>query len=129
MVLSDPWCCVRYNVGEDKDGINSGTSGMEGYGFRHVDLSELFSQIHGRGGGFSLFSNGGGRRFGEQRDSSSFLALSLVILFISLIGSVPLLAIDKFVDLVTRNSNELFVLTNDCLSQKKCQNCLMRYTR
>ena len=86
MVLSDPRCCVRYNIGEDKNRINGGTSGMGGYGFRHVDPSELFSQIHGRGGGFSLFSNGGGRRFGGQRGSSSFLALSLVILSISLIG-------------------------------------------
>ena len=120
---------MRYNVDEDKDGINGETSGMEGYSFRHADPSELFSQIHGRVGGLSLFSNSGGRRFGGQRGSSSFLALSLVIFLISLIGSVPLLAIDKFVDLVTRNSNELFVLTNDCLSQKKYQNCLMRYTR
>ena len=54
-----------------------------------------------------------------------FLALSLVIFLIPLIGSVPLLAIDNFVELVTGNSTEPFVLTSDCLSQKQ----LMRYTR
>ena len=51
-----------------------------------------------------------------------FLALFLVIFLIPLIGSVPLLAIDNFVELVTGNSTELFVLASDCLSQKKVSN-------
>lgn len=44
-VLCDSQRRARYDAGDDEDGM---TGGMGGFG--HVDLSELFSQIHGRGG-------------------------------------------------------------------------------
>ncbi|KAJ6624856.1 hypothetical protein B0H10DRAFT_2004434 [Mycena sp. CBHHK59/15] len=47
-VLSDPQRRERYDMGEDEDGMSdsSGMGGMNG-----MDLSELFAQFHGGGGG------------------------------------------------------------------------------
>lgn len=55
-VLSDPRKRERYDNGDDEDGgMDGGMGGMGG-----VDLSELFAQFHGGGGGFPGASFGGG---------------------------------------------------------------------
>ncbi|KAJ7113663.1 hypothetical protein C8R43DRAFT_1039629 [Mycena crocata] len=58
-VLSDPQRRERYDMGEDEDGMSDG-SGMGG--MNGMDLSELFAQFHGGGGGFGGggFPGGGG---------------------------------------------------------------------
>ena len=53
-VLSDPQRRERYDMGEDEDG--SDASGMGGP--MHMDLSELFAQLHSGGGSFAF--RGGG---------------------------------------------------------------------
>ncbi|KAJ7777277.1 hypothetical protein B0H16DRAFT_1302037 [Mycena metata] len=72
-VLSDPQRRERYDMGEDEDGMSE-SSGMHG----GVDLSELFAQFHGGGGGFGggfggggfggggMHSHGGGRSHGSH---------------------------------------------------------------
>jgi DnaJ family protein C protein 7 len=58
-VLSDPRRRERYDLGEDEDGMSAGGGpGMQG----GVDLSELFAQFAGGGGGFpgGGFPGGGG---------------------------------------------------------------------
>ncbi|CAK5267226.1 unnamed protein product [Mycena citricolor] len=64
-VLSDPQRRERYDNGDDEDGMNeSGMGGMGGMG--GVDISELFAQFNGgggggfHGGGFGGFPGGGG---------------------------------------------------------------------
>ncbi|KDQ06644.1 hypothetical protein BOTBODRAFT_39447 [Botryobasidium botryosum FD-172 SS1] len=56
-VLSDPRRRARYDAGADEDGQmdSSGMGGMGGMG--GMDLSEIFAQMHGGGGGFGF---GGG---------------------------------------------------------------------
>ncbi|KAJ7623539.1 hypothetical protein FB45DRAFT_108514 [Roridomyces roridus] len=62
-VLSDPQRRERYDMGDDEDGMSdsSGMGGMHG-----MDLSEIFAQFHGGGGGgfggggFHSFGGGGG---------------------------------------------------------------------
>ena len=54
-VLSDAQRRERYDMGEDEDGMSDAMGGMHG-----MDLSELFAQFHGGGGGFP----GGGASFG-----------------------------------------------------------------
>ncbi|KAJ7355631.1 protein prenylyltransferase [Mycena albidolilacea] len=56
-VLSDPARRERYDMGEDEDGM-SDSSGMGGMG--GMDLSELFAQFHGGGGGGGFGGGGGG---------------------------------------------------------------------
>ncbi|KAJ7460673.1 hypothetical protein FB451DRAFT_1096425 [Mycena latifolia] len=57
-VLSDPQRRERYDMGEDEDGMND-SSGM--HGMSGMDLSELFAQFHGGGGGgFGGHGFGGG---------------------------------------------------------------------
>ncbi|KAF7356927.1 hypothetical protein MVEN_01028600 [Mycena venus] len=56
-VLSDPARRERYDMGEDEDGMSDGP-GMGGMG--GMDLSELFAQFHGGGGGFGGGFGGGG---------------------------------------------------------------------
>ncbi|KAJ7230506.1 hypothetical protein GGX14DRAFT_583593 [Mycena pura] len=53
-VLSDAQRRERYDMGEDEDGMSDAMGGMHG-----MDLSELFAQFHGGGGGFQ-----GGASFG-----------------------------------------------------------------
>ncbi|KAJ7746729.1 hypothetical protein DFH07DRAFT_962814 [Mycena maculata] len=60
-VLSDPQRRERYDMGEDEDGMSDG-SGMGG-GMNGMDLSELFAQFHGGGGGFSPGGGFGGGGF------------------------------------------------------------------
>ncbi|KAJ7027927.1 hypothetical protein C8F04DRAFT_964716 [Mycena alexandri] len=55
-VLSDPQRRERYDMGEDEDGMSESSAGMHG----GVDLSELFAQFHGGGGGFGGGFGGGG---------------------------------------------------------------------
>jgi DnaJ family protein C protein 7 len=57
-VLSDPQRRDRYDMGEDEDGMNDSSGGMGGMG--GMDLSELFAQFHGGGGG--TFRSSGGAR-------------------------------------------------------------------
>lgn len=52
-------------MGEDEDG-QSESSGMHG-GMHGMDLSELFAQFHGAGGGFP-----GGRGHGHSHGFSGF---------------------------------------------------------
>ncbi|KAI0772446.1 protein prenylyltransferase [Trametes elegans] len=60
-VLSDPSKRRRYDMGEDDDDASGFGGGMGG----GVDLSDLFAQFHGGGGGF-------GGEFGGGRRSSGF---------------------------------------------------------
>ncbi|KAJ6469745.1 hypothetical protein C8R47DRAFT_766780 [Mycena vitilis] len=69
-VLSDPQRRERYDMGEDEDGMSdsSGMGGMNG-----MDLSELFSQFNGGGGGgFGGGGFGGGGFHSHGRSSHGF---------------------------------------------------------
>ncbi|KAH9479103.1 DnaJ-like protein subfamily C member 7 [Psilocybe cubensis] len=56
-VLSDPKRRERYDMGEDEDGLNDGSSGFHGGGFGGMSPEDLESI-------FASFGGGGGARFG-----------------------------------------------------------------
>ncbi|PPQ88738.1 hypothetical protein CVT25_008545 [Psilocybe cyanescens] len=80
-VLSDPRRRERYDMGEDEDGLNDGSSGMGGGGFHGgggfggmspEDLEGIFASFGGGGGARFGGGMGGGGRRGHTHHGFSF---------------------------------------------------------